>query len=167
MNTMYKEIVETKKAPRIVGVLLFVSLMIVIANGIEDIRFFQYRLGTLTNPLLKILVCAMMISEFIKCKVKYRYSIIADQLIIHKLKDNEQYVYQNVKLKDIVFVGKMKDLNKKFNVVTSKNYACYTNMFNRYCCIYKDGDIYRKFYFQPSSKLVVKINNVLKKSLAS
>lgn len=164
MNTMYKEIVETKKAPRIVGGLLLVSLMIVVANGVADIRFFQYRIGYLTDPLLKIVACMIMAIEFIKCKVRYRYSIIADQLIIHKLKDNRQYTAENIKLQNIIFVGKMSDLNKKLNIISSKNYVCSVNMFERYCCVYKDGNAYRKFYFQPSSNLLMKLNNILIKS---
>ncbi|WP_027633522.1 hypothetical protein [Clostridium hydrogeniformans] len=167
MNTMYKEIVEIRKTPRIIGVLVLMCLMIMFSNLIENIKVFNFKIGFITDPLIILITVLFMAFEFLRCKVRYKYSIIADQLIIHKLKDRHQAIEENIKLKDIVFVGKAKELKKKLNISSSRYYICSLTRFNEYCCIYKDGNSYRKFYFQPSSNLIVKLTNIVNKKVAS
>ncbi|MEW8956155.1 hypothetical protein [Clostridium sp.] len=167
MNTMYKETVEIRKAPRIIGVFIMMCLMITVSNLIENIKVFDFKIGFVTNPLIILLTVSFIAFEFIRCKIRYKYSIIANQLIIHKLKDRHQDIEENIKLQDIVFVGKSKELKRKLNISSSKYYVCSLTRFNECCCIYKDGNSYRKFYFQPSSNLITKLTKIVNKKVAS
>ncbi len=167
MNTMYKEVIERRKTPVVVGSFIFITLMIAISNGVENIRIFDYRIGNMMDPILMIITLGLILVELLKCRVRYKYSIIADQLIIHKLYNDEQNIIENIKLQDIVFVGKMKELNKKVQVLSSKNCICSLIHLNHVCCIYKDGQNFKKLYIQPSSKLLEKLKRVSKNNQAN
>lgn len=162
MGTMYKEIVVRRRTPVVVGLLLLLVIMIAVSNLVEHIQVFNYKIGFITNPIISIITSMLILFEIMKCKVSYRYSIIADQLIIHRLKQKEQNVVENIKLKDIVYMGKEKDYRENYDIANSKRYVCALKL-NNYCCIYKDGDRYRKFFFQPSLNLVQKINTIITK----
>ncbi|MBU3196893.1 hypothetical protein [Clostridium algidicarnis] len=165
MKIMYKEVVTRRKTPFIAAMLLGLVIMIVISNIVEQIKISNYEIGFITNPVLFVITAMVIILELIKCRVKYKYSIIANQLIIHRLKNNNQSVVENVKIEDIVFIGKTKDIKgcinknikKTLNSISAKRYVCSMSMFNQYCCIYKYGDKYKRFYFEPSIQFLNKI----------
>lgn len=161
MGTMYKEIVARRRTPVVIGIFIGLAIMIVISNFIEQIHVANYNIGFITNPILLMITAIIICIEVFKCKVSYRYSIIADQLIIHKMKDKEQNVVENVKLKNIIFIGKVKELKNNLEISTSKKYTCSVMSMNNYCCVYKDGNQYRKFYFQPSGRMISKIKTAI------
>ncbi len=163
MGTMYKEIVARRRAPVVVGIFIVMALMIAVSNIMEQIQIADYKIGFITNPLIFIATFSIIGFEVFRCKVSYRYSIIADQLIIHRLKDKEQNVEENIKLKDIVFLGKVKDMKEQFDIAKTRRYVCSALCLDNYCCIYKDGDKYRRFYFQPSSNLINRMKKVMEK----
>lgn len=165
MRIMYKEIVTRRKTPFMASMLLGLVIMIVISNILEQIKISNYQIGFITNPVLFVITSIVITLELIKCKVKYKYSIISNQLIIHRLKNNNQSVVESVKIEDIVFIGKTKDIKGCINKnikravssISSKRYVCSMSMFNQYCCIYKYGNQYKRFYFQPSMEFLKKI----------
>lgn len=163
MGTMYKEIVIRRRTPVVVGVFIILAIMICIANIVEQVQVANYKIGFITNPLICFVTSYIIGFEVLKCKVCYRYSIIADQLIIHRLKDREQSVVENIKLKDIVFIGSPLQLKEKIITASSKKYICSLFRLNKYCCVYKEGDKFRKFYFQPSRNLISKLNMIIEK----
>ncbi|MBU5591695.1 hypothetical protein KQI89_07950 [Clostridium sp. MSJ-4] len=169
MRTMYKEVVTRRRIPVIVSILLGLIIMIIIANIVEEIKIANYEIGFITNPVFFTITSIVIFLELLKCKVKYKYSIISNQLIIHRLKNKEQSVVENVQLEDIVFIGKVrdiksnisKDMKEVVNSIGTKRYVCSPIMPNQYCCIYKNGAKYKKFYFQPSGEFINKVNSHL------
>jgi hypothetical protein len=57
--------------------------------------------------------------------------------------------------------------NFKESVTSSKKYVCSIFNFNPYCCIYRDGDKLKRFYFEPSNNFIEKIKLNREKRLAS
>ncbi len=165
MRIMYKEVVTRRKTPFMAAMLLGLVMMIVISNIVEQIKVSNYEIGFITNPVFFVITTIVITLELIKCKVKYKYSIIANQLIIHRLKNDKQSVVENIRIEDIVFIGKTKDIKssinknikKAVNSISSKRYVCSMSMFNQYCCIYRYGDKYKRFYFEPSREFIKKI----------
>ena len=165
MRIMYKEVVTRRKTPFMAAMLLGLVMMIVISNIVEQIKVSNYEIGSITNPVFFVITTIVITLELIKCKVKYKYSIIANQLIIHRLKNDKQSVVENIRIEDIVFIGKTKDIKssinknikKAVNSISSKRYVCSMPMFNQYCCIYRYEDKYKRFYFEPSREFIKKI----------
>lgn len=165
MRIMYKEVVTRRKTPFMAAMLLGLVMMIVISNIVEQIKVSNYEIGSITNPVFFVITTIVITLQLIKCKVKYKYSIIANQLIIHRLKNDKQSVVENIRIEDIVFIGKTKDIKssinknikKAVNSISSKRYVCSMSMFNQYCCIYKYGDKYKRFYFEPSREFIKRI----------
>lgn len=169
MRTMYKEEVARKKLPSVFGIFILLLFVICISDVVEKIYIADKSIGVVTNPLFMIVMTAAAIFVSLKCKEKYKYSIIADQLIIHNVIGREQVVVENIKLKDIEYIGRVKELMERFDVVSTKKYVCTYSKASSYCCIYKDEKKYKKFYFQPSENFVNKINSLIEneKKLAS
>lgn len=165
MRIMYKEVVTRRKTPFMAAMLLGLVMMIVISNIVEQIKVSNYEIGSITNPVFFVITTIVITLQLIKCKVKYKYSIIANQLIIHRLKNDKQSVVENIRIEDIVFIGKTKDIKssinknikKAVNSISSKRYVCSMSMFNQYCCIYRYGDKYKRFYFEPSREFIKRI----------
>ncbi len=103
--------------------------------------------------------------EFSKCTVKYKYSIVADQFIIHKIKGDEVKILEDIKLKDIEFIGKYRNCKGDIHISSSKKYICSTSFGKKFCCVYKLGDKFKKFYFEPSDSLMSKITLLKQKNV--
>lgn len=157
---MYKEMVERKKFPAVV--LLFVTLIAIIclSDLLPKISIGSINIKIFATMFLNILMVALCYIEFSKCKVKYKYSIVADQFIIHKIKGEEVKIQEDIKLKDIEFIGKYSNCNTDIHISSSKKYICSTFNGSKFCCVYKSGDKFRKFYFEPSDGLMNKIKIV-------
>ncbi len=162
MGTMYKEINAKKRMPVIVTIFIVLSMMIAISNILETIKIGGFSLGIVTNPAIGIMTIGFIAFQVLRCRVSYKYSIIADQLIIHRIKQNEHQAVKCINLKNIVYIGKPFSCNEKYNIVESNSFSCTLRKFNSLCCIYKSEEGYKKLYFQPSEKLVEKINNFIK-----
>lgn len=166
MNTMYKEVVERRMTPVVVGSFVLITLMINLSNTIEGVKIFDYEIGGITNPILLIFTIYVIGLEFFKCNVKYKYSIIAGELIIYKMNNKDQEVVENIRLENVIYVGKIKECKRKINVRSSKKCLCTLLRFDKVCCIYKDGDNYKKIYFDPSEKLLLKLKKISKNNQA-
>jgi len=103
--------------------------------------------------------------EFSKCKIKYKYSIVVDQFIIHRIKGGEVTILEDIKLKDIEFIGKYSDYSSDNHISSSKKYICSSFTGSKFCCVYKLGNKFKKFYFEPSVPLINKINLLKSKPL--
>jgi hypothetical protein len=157
MKTMYKEEVVRKKLPVILGMFLLLTATIFVADLIARIEVGETSVAIVTSPVLMIFMGAMVMFSIIKCRERFRYSIIADQLIIHRIIKDEHVVVENIKLKDIEFIGRPCNLRSKLDVKAVKRYVCSTFRFKTYCCIYKEGSSLKKFYFQPSECFISKV----------
>jgi len=162
---MYKEMVERKKFPAIV--LLFITLITVIclSDLLPKVSIGSINIRTFITMFFNTLMIALCYVEFSKCKVKYKYSIVVDQFIIHRIKGGEVKILEDIKLKDIQYIGKYCNYNSDMHISSSKKYICSTFVGNKFCCVYKVGDKLKKFYFEPSVSLMNKIRLLKEKSL--
>ena len=147
---MYKEMVERKKIPAMV--LLFFALItfICLSDILPKMNIGGIDIKTIAIIVFRALMIALCYIEFSKCKVKYKYSIVADQFIIHKIKGDEVILLEDIKLKNIDFIGRFKNYKADTHISASKNYICSTFHRNKFCCVYKVEGKLKKFYFEPS-----------------
>jgi len=162
---MYKEMVQRKKFPAVV--LLFITLItfICLSDLLSKISINSINIKTFVTMLFNTLMIALCYIEFSKCKVKYKYSIVADQFIIHKIRGEEVKILEDIKLKDIEFIGKYNNCNTDIHISSSKKYMCSTFNGSKFCCVYKVGAKFKKFYFEPSDGLMNKIKLLKAKPL--
>ena len=162
MGIMHREIIKQRRDITIIYGVVFLSLMIGLARVIGNIRFYNTKIEIVTDPIFISIGIILICYEMKKCKTSYKYSVIADQLIIHKIKSSEQETLENLKLDDIVFLGKGKEQINRYKAKREKKYICdLINKKQTYCCIYKKDREYRKFYFQPSGEMVEKLKKVI------
>ena len=163
MGTMHKEVVKKRRDVAIVISIICMSLAISLSNFFGNIKFESFNAETITDPIFLVLTLVIFFREYRKCKTSYKYSIVANQLMIHKVKANKQSTLENIKLNNIVYLGK--DYSKEakdFKTSSCKKYVCsLLDTTGHYCCIYKNGDGYNKFYFKPSKTLVDKLEKNL------
>jgi hypothetical protein len=162
---MYREMVQRKKFP--VVILLFITLIAVIclSDLLPNINVGSINIKAFITMFFNTLMVAICYIEFSKCKVKYKYSIVADQFIIHKIKGEEVKILEDIKLKDIEYIGKYKNCKTDIRVSSSKKYICSTFAQSKFCCVYKLGDQFKKFYFEPSDSLMNKITLLKEKQV--
>ncbi|EJO5346128.1 hypothetical protein NRP93_000162 [Clostridium botulinum] len=167
MGNMYKETVARRRVPVLFFMLILLVGILFLLELVKNIKFYGYKLDEILSAFLLSIVILVSFWEVFKCKVKYSYFIIADQFIIHKIKGNYDKVVENIKLKDIIYFGKCAGIKSKINISKCNKYTC--SLLNRdaYCCIYKDGNKTKKFYFEPSSNLIAKIKYFSNKRLVS
>jgi hypothetical protein len=154
---MHKEIVERKKFPAMVFLFITLITLICLSDILTKIGLGSVNMKTIIIVLFSILMIILCYIEFLKCKIKYKYLIVADQFIIHKIKGEEITVLEDVKFKNINFIGKCSNCNANIHISTSKRYICSTFLRSKFCCVYKSEGKFNKFYFEPSEGLINKI----------
>lgn len=162
---MYKEMVQRKKFP--VVILLFITLitLICLSDILPKLSVGTINIKTLVTMFFNTLMIALCYIEFSKCKIKYKYSIVADQFIIHKIKGDETTILEDIKLKNIKYIGKYCNYNPDIHIASGKKYMCSTFFASKFCCVYKVEDKMKKFYFEPSEGFIKKIRILKEKSL--
>ena len=156
--------IQRKKLPTVV--LMFITLIafICLSDLLPKISIGSMNIRTYITIFFNILMVSLCYIEFSKCKVKYKYSIVADQFIIHKLKGEQVKILEDIKLKDIEFIGRYSKYNTENHISSSKKYMCSTFNGSKFCCVYKEGNKLKKFYFEPSDDLMNKIKTLKSKS---
>jgi hypothetical protein len=162
---MYKEMVQRKKFPAIVILFITLITLICLSDILPKVSIGSINVKTVTTMFFNTLMIALCYIEFSKCKVKYKYSIVADQFIIHKIKGEEVTILEDIKLKNIEFIGKYSNCNADIHISSSKKYSCSTFIGSKFCCVYKVGDKFKKFYFEPSDGLINRIRLLKEKKL--
>ncbi|MBO0570647.1 hypothetical protein EXQ43_04015 [Clostridium botulinum] len=167
MGNMYKETVARRTVPVLFFMLILLVGILFLVEFLKSIKFYGYKLDEILNIFYLSIVILVSFLEVFKFKIKYSYFIIADQFIIHKIKGNYDKVVENIKLKDIIYFDKCAGLRSKIDISKSKKYTCSLLDRDTYCCVYKDGNSTKKFYFEPSNNLITKIKYLSNKRLAS
>jgi hypothetical protein len=162
MGTLYREIVE----PRYHKMMKFIQLCM-IAIVTLDIVFL---LSSFKELIIKELtyfgyaffpIAIFMISYlWVKSKVKYRYVIIDNELIIERFYGDKRKVVLNINVKHIVRIEKASCSAKFENISKNYKFTCLGSKKNSFRCIYnKDGKLY-SFCFEPSLSLINKIEMI-------
>jgi hypothetical protein len=162
---MHKEIVERKKIP--VMLLLFILLItfICLSDLLSKISIGNINIRIFVTIFFSTIMIALCYIEFSRCKVKYKYSIVADQFIIHKIRGEEVTIVEDIKLRNIEFIGNYCNCSANINISSSKRYICSIFIGSKRCCVHKVGDKFKKFYFEPSDGLMNKITLLKQKPL--
>ncbi|MEW9094582.1 MAG: hypothetical protein AB2417_05815 [Clostridiaceae bacterium] len=150
MGNMYKETIGRRKLPSLVK---FFSVLVISLFFMEIMEGF----GKYTVAISSAFIILTLICEIMYCRVRYTYSIIADQFIIHRISGNEDKVVENIKLWDIEYVGQENLLVSHRKIFNARRYICSAFNVKPCYCIYRDGDKMKKFYFEPSDDLIKKI----------
>lgn len=164
---MYKETIFRRKISSVIMILLTSVILLYIAQLLNNFIVYGFKVRNFTGVLFTLAVLLVALIEIQKCKISYTYSIIANQFIIHKIKGNLDKVVENIKIDDIKYIGKTSSCNFNKEVAFGSTHTC--SVFNKdlYCCIYEDKGKIKKFNFESSEKLVIKINKLREKRLVS
>ena len=154
---MHKEMVERKKVHAMVLLFIVLIAFICLSDILPNMNVGLINIKTLATMGFITIMIALCYIEFSRCKVKYRYSIVADEFIIHKVKGNEVTILEDIKLKNINFIGRNQNYKTDIHISDIKTYMCSTFYRNKFCCVYKADDKFKKFYFEPSEGLMNKI----------
>lgn len=157
---MYKEIVIRKKIVSLVSIIFVITFSIVISDLVTTIKLFGYSTGKYLSILIFVFMMLIMYKEITKCKLKYKYSIIADQFIVYKVNGDKQEIKENIKINDILSVDKLNSKKFDFSNFIVRRYTSLTITPKIYCCTYKNNYKTQKFYFEPSSYLVTRLNTL-------
>ena len=157
MGTIYKEVVGEKnqKLSRII------ISVILTAAGVDLVLL----IGDFIKGNLQVIGYALVTLAFLsttyfyrKSKVRYKYLIIDDEVIIEKLIRNKRSVEFNFKAKNIINMERIN--NKLTDLNASKKPRFFTDNKNNpiyECKVLKNNKTY-SFYFQPSEELIKRIN---------
>lgn len=91
-------------------------------------------------------------------QISYKYSLIANKLIINRLYRNKQINLISLKVDNIIYFGEKGNLPVEYKQVHIQNRYC-CNLINKHTsvCIFKDENELKGFYFDASTKLKNKI----------
>ncbi|MGL5575094.1 MAG: hypothetical protein ACRDCW_06035 [Sarcina sp.] len=160
MGIMQREIRDHKKSVVIVQSIVFMSFMIFISGIVGQVRVNNIILKSITDPIFIVVTIGAIIWLFKNSSTSYKYSVIADQFIIHKVTDKNQNILENIKVGNILYIGKNEEKIKSFKVHTCKKYTCSMVSSEKYCCIYEVEGKVKKFYFEASNNFVEKVEKL-------
>lgn len=155
---MHKEVVMKKRIPVIALILLTITLMIYLYEAILYLKLVDSRSIKIGNCIIIFCTLCLISFEIIRCKISYKYSIIANKLIINKLFLKKEKNVESVNIASIIYIGKKSETPKKYDAKFTGNYFFKLHSNNCYCCIYKRDSKYYKFHFTPSDKLLRRID---------
>ena len=162
---MYKEMVQRKKLPALVSLFITLIIFICLSDLLPKVSIGSINIKTFVTLVFNMIMIALCYMEFLKCKVRYKYLIVADQLIIHRIRGQEVIIREDIKLKDIEYIGKCSKYSSDIHISSSKKYICSTFIGSKFCCVYKAGNKFKKFYFEPSDGLMNKIRLLKEKAV--
>lgn len=165
MGNMHKEIISRKRMMALGIIFMAVVTSLYVSQLMMNLNVYGSSKGRIADIFVLAVMALVVPHQVSKCRTRYKYSIIADQFIIHKLKGQHDKVVENIKLNSIEHIEKGHALTA--HVLRNKKYICSLIDRDVYCCSYREGNRTRKFYFQPSNELAQKLNRLKEKRLAS
>lgn len=158
---MHKEIVVKKKAPVIAISLLIITFMLYIHEGLKFIKFESINTLKLCNIIIIALTILILLREIISCNISYKYSVIADKLIVNKICGSNEKNLANVKISDIEYIGPKAYAPKDIKCKSVGSFVCSLLGNNTCTCIYSKNGKYYRFSFEPSDNFICRINKKL------
>lgn len=155
---MHREIVGRRKVPVIAILLLVITVVLYLSEGIELIGWEDHTLGDILNSTLLVLTGIIVLTEVRSCGLSYKYEIIADKLLVNRINYKNEKNLESIKICDIVYVGKKNEIPKEYlSIRNSRIHLCNIIGEETYYCIYKKNDKVLRFSFQPSDKFIQRI----------
>lgn len=160
---MHKEVVAKRKAPVIVLALFIITFMLYAQEALKVIDFNSKKTLLICKLIIALIAALLILREFFKCKISYKYALIANKLIVNKIFSSDEKNLTSIKISDIVYLGKKGGQPKGIDAKVIGNYGYNKLKLEQCCCIYKIDNDYYKFYFQPSECFVNRVKkNILK-----
>ncbi len=159
MACIYNERVKKSIVPLAIGLLI-------LGLSLITLSYYGTKLGV--HPSFKTEMDLLLTTLFLltsyrglsRSRHSYRYSIIADDLIIHRMCGDHNHVIEKVKLSEIQSLRKVKnptDFLRGFRRTYTENL-----LKKDYICAYENQSGKRTFYFSPSPCMINKLNLSMK-----
>lgn len=161
MGILYKETVKYKH-PEFLKFAFGFTLLIFTVDVVMLLSNPQEFLKELSYIGYAMLPVAAFVSAIVwhKCKRKYKYSIIDNELIIEKLDGCKRKAVLNLNVKQIIEINKAAD-KQKDAVEREYDFTCGGHKDTAYRCFFiREGKLY-SFCFEPSSAFISRINSVM------
>lgn len=155
---MYNEMVTHKKLPMVIVWIILLLSLIVAKEIIVSYSAMESTIRVVLEGILLAIGILGTCYQIRVCKIKYRYSVIADEFVVKKIIGRKNTIQEIVRLEDIVFLGKANERRSLTNRFCHK-YICLSFSNEKYCCIYNSGKKTKKFFFQPSEEFMEKLNH--------
>ncbi|MCX7884067.1 MAG: hypothetical protein N2448_03435 [Caloramator sp.] len=162
MGILYREIVDYKR--RFLAKFTFILTLIIIS---VDVIILISNPKEFYNEIIyagyAMLPVALLLSLIFwqKCRLRYKYCIIDNELIIERIKGNKRRVELNLNVKNIISIDKNSE--KRNGIEKIYNFTCGCKKKDVYRCLFeKEGKLYG-FYFAPSGNLLSRLKDVVNK----
>lgn len=155
---MHKEVIVRSKIRILISILLVIVIALYLERFIDIARFNNNGGFTTTDLGLVLLTSIVVFYELLSVNLKYKYSIIADKLIVNRSLFRKEKNLVSIRTSDILYVGKKKDMPKSIKGKSIGSYSCNVVQQGEKVCIFKQGEELYKFNFNPSDRLVNKLN---------
>lgn len=155
---MHKEVIVRSKIRILISILIVVVVALYLERIIDIFRFNNNIGFTTTDIGLWAITTVILIYELLTVNLKYKYSIIADKLIVNRRIFKKEKNLISIKINDILYVGDGKDMPKELKGKYIGKYTCNMIQYGDKICVFKNGDNLYKFKFDASDRLVGKLN---------
>lgn len=152
---MHKEINKQNKVVALIISLTMITITLYVHRFIKITMVKNGKITQMTDIIILLIIAFILVNEFRRCKIAYKYSVISDKLIINRINSNSEKNIESIKFKDILYIGIKRNTPKEYSIIKCNRY--YTKNFNRSktcCCVYKKDGKVEKFLFDPSNKLM-------------
>ncbi|WP_142413954.1 hypothetical protein [Hathewaya massiliensis] len=150
---LYKEVVERRTNSIILSSLCTLLFFIVIFDFFEAVSH-RIAFYSILRYLLYITMGILFVLQRRRIKTKFKYTIIQDELMIHKIIGSDESLVESINLNDIEYIGKCRCLKEFFGFYKERKYDFCLCSNNNYICVYKVGNKVKKFYFKPSERFI-------------
>lgn len=155
---MHREVVHGRKIPAIMISLLAITIALYAIEIAEIMVGKTFQVYRVIEVVLLLMIVFVLFKEFKRCSLSYKYSIIADKLIINKLNCKGDNILESIRMQDIVFIGKRVEIPKKLSKIKSHGSYLSTITTSKKCyCVYKKNGQLIKFSFEPSERLLKRV----------
>ena len=151
-----------KRTHVIALILLLITCVLYAVEGIQALRIENLFVLKVCEFILLLFTIIFIILEYLSCKVAYKYLLIADKLIINKIYHGNETNLESIKLSNILYIGKRKDIPKEYRLKCTGKYTCELFGHDKIYCVYKKDNEVSIFNFEPSEDFIRRITKYKK-----
>ena len=160
---MHKELVVKKRSHAIIIIMFVIAFMLYAFDVIEMVKGTNTNLAYGCYFIVGLFTTLFIAKQYLSCRTCYKYSIIANELIINKIYRNNEKNISNISMKDIVYIGRKNEVPKEYKARSEGKYSFYSIRFNSDCCVYNKNGNLSMFDFNPSDKFIERVKKYNKK----
>ena len=161
MSCIYNEKVKRSTKP-LIGLLALFGLTLIVVSFLGAKMGLNQEVKSALDLILTMFFLLAGYNVIAKTKEIYRYSIIADDLIIHRISGEKSHLVEKVKLSEIHALHNKRPRGAILKAIRH-NYSMNMMKLDLCCECTVEGNR-KAFYFSPSPSMVNKISHALKAS---